>query len=213
MQCPHTLLNWSSLSLYQSTNFKMTLITKKHPLPFPYVQFSWCALFMKATPTNYRIYHNFNCYINKRETCKTCLANYKGSIFHHIMPLVINSLGGGHTHKHTDIVDKSNLKETSHTLAFGQYTPGLKMRKIIFEVHWRLKNLRNKCPIWYKLCIYANKIYLTMCITVDYLIQLCNIHFKFFHKIKHYIFMLMPCCHLDRSSVPLDIHIKIRKIS
>jgi len=35
----------------------------------------------------------------------------KGSISHHIMPLVINSLGGGHTHMHTDITDKSNFKK------------------------------------------------------------------------------------------------------
>ena len=26
-----------------------------------------------------------------------------GSILHHITPLVINNLGGGHTHKHTSI--------------------------------------------------------------------------------------------------------------
>jgi len=39
-----------------------------------------------------------NCYINERETPKTCLTNHKGSISHHIMLLVINSLGGGHTH-------------------------------------------------------------------------------------------------------------------
>jgi len=32
---------------------------------------------------------------------KTCLTNHKGSISHHIMPLVINSLRGGHTHTHT----------------------------------------------------------------------------------------------------------------
>jgi len=32
---------------------------------------------------------------------KTCLTNYKGSISHHIMPLVINIFGGGETHTHT----------------------------------------------------------------------------------------------------------------
>jgi len=80
------------------------LITKKHLL-WPnlalYVQFSQRALFKKATPTNYRIRHNFSCYINKRETPKTCLTNHKGFISHHITSLVINSLGGRHTHTHT----------------------------------------------------------------------------------------------------------------
>jgi len=88
-----------------------------------YVQFSRCALFTKATPTNYTIHYDFNRYINERETPKTCLSNHKGSISNHIMPLVINSLGGGHTHTHThthahtcahthtDIADKSNFKK------------------------------------------------------------------------------------------------------
>jgi len=61
------------------------------------------------------IRHDFNCHINERETPKTCLTNHKGSISHHIMPLVINSRGGGHTHvcmrTHIDIVDKSNFKK------------------------------------------------------------------------------------------------------
>jgi len=64
------------------------------------MQFSWHTLFAKATPTNSRIHHDCNCYINKRETTKTYLTNHKGSISHHITPLVINSLMGGHTHTH-----------------------------------------------------------------------------------------------------------------
>jgi len=79
----------------------MTLLTNKCPLqPYCalYMQFLQCALFLKATPTNYTILHNFNCYINERQTPKTCLTNQKGSISHHITSLVINSLGGGHTH-------------------------------------------------------------------------------------------------------------------
>jgi len=82
----------------------MTLITKKHMLrPYLaiYMVFSRCALFTKATPTNLLICHDFNCHINERETPTTCLINHKSSISHHIMPLVINSLGGGHTHTHT----------------------------------------------------------------------------------------------------------------
>jgi len=52
-------------------------------------------------PTNYTIRHDYNWHINEKETPKTCLTNHKGSILHHITPLVINSPGGGHTHTHT----------------------------------------------------------------------------------------------------------------
>jgi len=44
------------------------------------------------------IRHDFKCHINEKETPKTCVTNHKGSISHPIMPLVINSLAGGHTH-------------------------------------------------------------------------------------------------------------------
>jgi len=58
--------------------------------------------------------------INERETPKTCLTNHKGSMLHHIMPLVINSLRDGHTnthaHKHTHIAGKSNFKKLVHIL-------------------------------------------------------------------------------------------------
>jgi len=37
----------------------------------------------------------------KREIPKTCLTNHKASISHPIVPLVINSLGGGHAHIQT----------------------------------------------------------------------------------------------------------------
>ena len=65
---------------------------------------------------------------------RTYLTNRMGSISHHIMPLVINSLGGGHTHtqthtracacKHTcthTFVDRSNSKKLGKAGA-----PGLK---------------------------------------------------------------------------------------
>ena len=45
---------------------------------------------------------------------KTYLTNHMGSLSHHIMPLVVHSLGGGHTHKHTCIrtfADRSNSKK------------------------------------------------------------------------------------------------------
>jgi len=64
------------------------------------VQFSWRALFTKATPTNYTIRQDFNCHTNERETPKICLTNHKGSISHHITLLVIKS-----------IADKSNFKK------------------------------------------------------------------------------------------------------
>jgi len=65
----------------------------------------------KPRPPTIGIHHDFNCYINERETPKTCLTNHKGSISHYIAPLVINSLGDGHTHKYTGIVAKSYFKE------------------------------------------------------------------------------------------------------
>ena len=43
------------------------------------------------------------------------MTNHMGSISHHIMALVINSLGGGHTHTntHTDIRRQNNSKKPS----------------------------------------------------------------------------------------------------
>jgi len=111
----------------------MTLITKKRPLrPYLalYVQSSQRVLFTKATPTNYRICHNFNCHINERETPKTCLTNHKGSTSHHIMPLVINSLGGRHTCTHAyRHRGQKQFQETSHVPAKSRHAPGLKIEK------------------------------------------------------------------------------------
>jgi len=77
-----------------------------------------CVIFMthfvyKGHTHNLSICHNFHCHINERKTPTTCLTNHKSSISHHIMPLVIKSLGGGdtHAHIHTDIADKSNFKK------------------------------------------------------------------------------------------------------
>ena len=113
----------------------MTLITKKRPLrPYLelYVQFLRRALFTKATPTNYTIRFDFNCHINERETPTTCLTNHKGSISHHITPLVINSLGGGHTHTHAyRHRGQKQFQETSRAPAFGRRAPGLKILKFI----------------------------------------------------------------------------------
>ena len=48
-----------------------------------------------------------------------------GSISRHITPLVITSLGGGHTHTHT-LRGQDQSKETRRAPATGQRAPGLK---------------------------------------------------------------------------------------
>jgi len=99
----------------------MTLVTKKHPCPLHAV-FTTCFVFEGLR----RPCHNFNCYINEREIPKTCLTNHKGSISHHIMPLVINSLRGRHTHTHIySHRRQKQFHETSCVLAFGQHAPSL----------------------------------------------------------------------------------------
>jgi len=60
----------------------------------------------------------------------TCLTNHKSSISHHITPLVIHSLGGKHTHTHAySHCGQKQFQETSHVLAFGWLTPGLKSKE------------------------------------------------------------------------------------
>ena len=52
---------------------------------------------------------------------RTCLTNPMGSISCHIMPLVINSLGGGHTQTHIQMSSaQEQFQETRHA-------PGLKV--------------------------------------------------------------------------------------
>ena len=56
-----------------------------------------------------------------------------GSISHHIMPLVINSLAGGHTHTHTDIHRQSNSKKP------GEHQPAASVCSVKYtEVATRL---------------------------------------------------------------------------
>jgi len=72
------------------------------------------------------IRHDFNCHINERKTPTTCLTNHKSSISHHITPLVIHSLGGGHTHTHAySHRGQKQFQETRCTPAKGWRTPGL----------------------------------------------------------------------------------------
>jgi len=136
MQHPHTLFKLKHFVFILKYSFKNDSYNKETSitayLAF-YVYFSWWALFTKAMPTNFRICHDFNCNINERETPKNCLTNHKGSISHHITPLVINSLGGRHTNTHTHIYSHHRQKlfqETSHTLVFGQHATGLKTLKL-----------------------------------------------------------------------------------
>ena len=53
---------------------------------------------------NYVLYQQqgHNSY-KETKSCRTGLANHTGSIYHHNMSLVINSLGGRHTHTPTHI--------------------------------------------------------------------------------------------------------------
>ena len=59
-----------------------------------------------------------------------------GSISHHITPLVINSLGGGHTHTYTHRRQNQFLetRRALRALACSQHVPGLKRRSDGTEV-------------------------------------------------------------------------------
>ena len=65
-----------------------------------------------------------------------------GSISHHITPLVINSLGGGHTHTHIlKFVDRSNTKKPG-VCRPAAAAPGLKISDVIrVKIGKRLTNL------------------------------------------------------------------------
>ena len=62
--------------------------------------------------------HNYKL-IKSRESCETCLTNHTRPISHHIMPLVINALGGGHTDTHTDTQTKA-ISRNQTCAAFGR---------------------------------------------------------------------------------------------
>jgi len=91
------------------------------------MQFSQCALFTKATPTNFRICHDFNCYINERKTLKTCLTNHEGSISYHIMRLVINSLRA----------DTHTLTSQTKAISKNQSCAGQRLVHVWFKKHLR----------------------------------------------------------------------------
>ena len=81
---------------------------------------------------------------------RTYLTNHIGSISHHITPLVINSLGGGHTHANTHMhtfVDRSNSKKPGA----GRSAPGLKTVRVLRS----LKKLKNKAILNLKTILYT----------------------------------------------------------
>ena len=81
--------------------------------------FAWCAqcnVLLRPRP---------NQFINgnKLKSCRTSLTNHTRPISHHIMPLVINALGGGHTDTHIPTCKQKRLQETSPAAT----APGLKI--------------------------------------------------------------------------------------
>ena len=69
--------------------------------------------------------------MNDRKTPKTCLTNHKGYISHHITPLVINSLRGGHTHTSIQTSRTKQFQETNRAPAKGRSATGLKINECI----------------------------------------------------------------------------------
>ena len=68
--------------------------------------------------------------MTKPKGSRTCLANHTRSISHHITPLVIHSLGGGHTDTHTHSrihPHRSDFKKPGARC--GRHAPGLKTIK------------------------------------------------------------------------------------
>ena len=63
--------------------------------------------------------------LKSKKSQKTSLFNHTRSMSHHIMPLVINAIGGGHTYTHILMHEQRQFQETRCTLATGQHTFGL----------------------------------------------------------------------------------------
>ena len=74
----------------------------------------------KATPTNNT---DYRCYNYKSHI--TYLTNHNGYISHHITPLVINSLGGGHTHAYRH----PHRKILRNQMCVGCQLSGLKIKR------------------------------------------------------------------------------------
>ena len=89
----------------------------------------------KATPINDNDYscHNYN-------SCRTYLTNNMGSISCHITPLVINSLGSGHTQAHIQTSAQDQFQETRRL-------PGLKNHELLRAVRSIGASLGGACHI------------------------------------------------------------------
>ena len=91
---------------------------------------------------------------------KTCLTNRTRSILHHIMPLVINGLGGGHTDTHAyRHADQNNFKKPGMR-GLPPCAPGLKRgieiesKKLWKQVRHQGYKLKNGNKLKMKLKIY-----------------------------------------------------------
>ena len=98
------------------------------------------ALLIRPRPLFPSIHVHYKCHINEVKSSRTCLTNHTESKSRYITPLVINSLGGGHTdtqtHTHTHTYQRRGQKqfqETRHVPACGRRAPGLKTFKIILR--------------------------------------------------------------------------------
>ena len=105
---------YTSYKLYYNTSYNIVLLVNG--------SFTRCASLIRPLPPvpSIRVTTNYNCHINDVRDCRTCLTNHTKPISHHITPLVIYSLGGGHTDTHTQ----------THTHRHRR-APGLKITFVI----------------------------------------------------------------------------------
>ena len=95
----------------------------------------------KTIPINYNAwsYHTYT-------SCRTCLTNRMRSISRHIMPLVINSLGRGHTHTHTHTHTHKHADwwSTQDQFLETRRMPGIKiMNFTIALTRWNLQESKD----------------------------------------------------------------------
>ena len=107
--CHTHLYNWYARSSYSSTaafNNCYNELTAYTVLAHSYwVSFHNACQCQGHTHQQYLLQLPYN-------SCRTCLTNHMGFISHHIMPLVINSFRGGHTH--TDVRTETILRNQVH---------------------------------------------------------------------------------------------------
>ena len=111
--------------LYQSTAVKTTPVTKGMSNTTLLSRRVFTSRFVTRSlpPTM-----TSNCHINEGKRPKTCLTNHKGSISHHIKPLVIYGLRGGDTHTHTRILhEQKQYQEARHAPSIKNISKILKL--------------------------------------------------------------------------------------